>query len=101
VPRLDESALRLLLDYPWPGNVRELTNALQYALVKTRGALIRAEHLPPELTTPAVRATRSAAGRKPKLTLAQVKDALDKTGGNRVEAARLLGVGRATLYRYL
>jgi transcriptional regulator with GAF, ATPase, and Fis domain len=106
---LSEAASRLLLDHAWPGNVRELLNALQYAMVKTPGDVIEPEHLPRELhaaaaslePSPGARARKSAAGRKRKLTAAQVSEALEKAGGSRAEAARLLGVGRSTLYRYL
>lgn len=99
-PAIHESAAQLLIDYRWPGNVRELMNALQYALVKTRGAVIDATHLPPEITRGHL-PTRRRVGRKPKLTSAEVRQALRESGGNRAKAARRLGVGRSTLYRYL
>ncbi len=44
--RLSEEALSLMMDYGWPGNVRELQNAIHFALVKSRGRNIEAEHLP-------------------------------------------------------
>ena len=100
-PALSEDAARILLDYPWPGNVRELMNVLQYALVKAPGGVIETEHLPPELTARGKPKRRSNVGRKRKLTADQVRAALDEAGGRRVEAARLLGVGRSTLYRYI
>jgi len=99
-PTIHESAARLLIDHPWPGNVRELMNALHYALVKTRGAVLDASHLPPEITRGRLPARRRA-GRKPKLSAADVRKALSESGGNRAKAARLLGVGRSTLYRTL
>jgi transcriptional regulator of acetoin/glycerol metabolism len=91
-----------MMEYDWPGNVREMQNALQYALIKCRGTVIEPEHLPPVMTRP-----RQAAGppiskdRAHKLDAESVRRALDETGGNKVKAARLLGVGRATLYRFL
>jgi transcriptional regulator with PAS, ATPase and Fis domain len=98
---LSEAATRLLLDYPWPGNVRELMNALQYAMIKSSGGVIEAEHLPPEIMTTQRPPRRSNAGRRRKLTASKVRDALEQAQGNRVKAAKILGVGRSTLYRYL
>jgi PAS domain S-box-containing protein len=97
--RVSGDALAVMMDYPWPGNVRELQNAVQYAIVKCRGRIILPEHLPPEvqhhpkpLKTP---------GPSRKLDPESTKAALKKTGGNKARAAKLLGVGRATLYRFL
>jgi len=96
---LSPPAIAALMDYPWPGNVRELQNALQYALIKSRGDTITPEHLPAiiyersELTP--------AAPRRRKLEPADVANALQQANGNKVKAARLLGVSRATLYRFL
>ncbi len=93
---LSKKALSIMMDYLWPGNVRELQNVLHYALVKCKGRLIRAEDLPLELE-----AGRSRRGPTRKLNQEMVKAALDRTGGNKAKAARHLGVGRATLYRFL
>lgn len=95
---LSDEALSRIMDYSWPGNVRELQSTIRYALVRSRGRTIRPLHLPQEL--------RSAPGNTPpgplkKLDRTKVKAVLDKTGGNKAKAARLLGVGRATLYRFL
>jgi len=76
--RVSNRALSLMMDYRWPGNVRELQNAIQFAFVKCGGNVIEIEHLPLEL-----------------------REALARTGGNKVRAAKLMGVGRATLYRFL
>ncbi len=98
---LTVDTLAVLHRHNWPGNVRELDNALRYALIKSGGTAIRPEHLPPLLLR-AVEATSSdRPGRQRKLAGQAVADALRTAGGNKVTAARLLGVGRATLYRYL
>ena len=115
-PRLSVStqAMDLLLGHTWPGNVRELINALQFAAVRSGSDSIDAEHLPPEvrkaaspldvLTAPAA-STRESTSEGPrsrrKLDLDSVVAALQQTGNNKVQAAKLLGVGRATLYRFL
>ena len=92
---LSKKALSMMMDYLWPGNVRELQNTLHYALVKCKGRLIRPEDLPLE-----IRAGRSRRGPTRKLNPEMVQAALDLTGGNKAKAARHLGVGRATLYRF-
>ncbi len=105
-PRADVSpeALGILMDWPWPGNVRELQNALEYALIKCKEGPIRPEHLPPSVCKgrPRVTAAKSAPGRKRKwLTRAAVDKALSLAGGNKLKAIKILGVSRATLYRFL
>ena len=94
---LSKKALSMMMDYLWPGNVRELQNALHYALVKCKGRLIRPEDLPMELKS----GRSSRRGPTRKLNQEMVQAALDRTGGNKAKAARHLGVGRATLYRFL
>jgi DNA-binding NtrC family response regulator len=89
-----------LATFHWPGNVRELQNALQYALIKSNGGDVGLDHLPPGLRNVVSKDTRTRRGRQ-KLSTAAVVDALRETGGNKREAARVLGVSRATLYRFL
>jgi transcriptional regulator with PAS, ATPase and Fis domain len=93
---LTKKALAVMLDYPWPGNVRELQNALHYGLVKCKGKVIQIDDLPLEL-----RERSSRRGPVRKLDEQAVRAALELTGGNKAKAARHLGVGRATLYRFL
>jgi PAS domain S-box-containing protein len=95
--RLSKEALALLMDYAWPGNVRELQNAVQFAIVHSNGRLITARDLPLELREMA----DGRRGPARKLDRDSVHAALVKTGGNKARAARVLGVGRATLYRFL
>jgi len=90
--------LDVMMSYDWPGNVRELQNWLQFGLVKCRGNVIRPEHLPPVAREDGV---VPGGARRQKLTTETVRAALAQTGDNRVEAARALGVSRATLYRFL
>ncbi|MCL5934950.1 MAG: sigma 54-interacting transcriptional regulator [Firmicutes bacterium] len=93
-------ALVAMLDYPWPGNVRELQNAILYTLVKCKRDVVEVYHLPPEITARSCN-TQPDTGRESRLDVFTVKLALKKTGGNKAQAARLLGVGRATLYRFI
>jgi len=99
VPRLSHRALAVMLDYRWPGNVRELQNAVQFAFVQCEGRRIEPEHLPLELRQAAALCPRRGPQRK--LAPEAVARALEQTGGNKAKAAKLLGVGRATLYRFL
>ena len=88
-----------MVDYSWPGNVRELQSAIQYALIKSKGQVIKPDHLPLEFK--AHETKQSVRGPSRKLDSASVHEALTRSGGNKAKAARFLGVGRATLYRFL
>ena len=114
VPELTAESIDILMDYHWPGNVRELKNVIQFSVVRSRGNKILPSDLPLEITQGRdlmVRAVAKAPELSPvqpevlplkgKLDLESVKIALKKTGGNKSKAARVLGVGRATLYRFL
>ncbi len=96
---ISDEALSLMLDYPWPGNVRELQNAIHFALVKCRSGRIQPEHLPLEVRK--MTCSPAKPGPECRLSAEAVSEALGQTGGNRSRAAKLLGVGRATLYRFL
>lgn len=97
--KITAKAMSLMLDYRWPGNVRELQNAIQFAIVKSKGPMISADDLPMELRDLENICMRRGPSRK--LDVSSVRSALERTGGNKVKAAKLLGVGRATLYRFL
>jgi transcriptional regulator with PAS, ATPase and Fis domain len=97
--KISRKAMSLILDYRWPGNVRELQNAIQFAFVKCSGKSIAAQDLPMELRETENTCIRRGPSRK--LDTEGVQSALVKTGGNKAKTARLLGVGRATLYRFL
>jgi sigma-54 dependent transcriptional regulator, acetoin dehydrogenase operon transcriptional activator AcoR len=106
-----DEAISLMVSYSWPGNVRELQNWIQFALIKCKSGPIRLEHLPPVALQamrpapapgdPAGDALTAIGRARVKLNAIAVRDALERTGGNRVAAARFLGVSRATLYRFL
>lgn len=96
---ISEDALSLMMDYQWPGNVRELQNAIHFALVKSQAGTILSEHLPIEIRQTICVPLRP--GPESKLTADAVREALARAGDNRSKAAKLLGIGRATLYRFL
>ncbi len=96
--KFSNEALSIMMDYSWPGNVRELQNTVLFSIVKCHGSIIKQDDLPLELKT----SKNSIQKRGPsgKLDVDAVNKALIKTGGNKAKAAKLLGVGRATLYRF-
>jgi transcriptional regulator with PAS, ATPase and Fis domain len=96
---ISHESMVLMMNYHWPGNIRELENAIQFAIVKCRGSEILPQDLPMELKDLA--GMSHSQGPSKKLAIDSVKSALKQTGGNKAKAARLLGVGRATLYRFL
>jgi PAS domain S-box-containing protein len=98
-PKISKEAISVMMGYHWPGNVRELQNAIQFAIVNCSGDTIFPQNLPMELKDQSILGPSRGASRK--LNVENVKTALIKTGGNKARAARILGVGRATLYRFL
>ncbi|HXG32620.1 MAG TPA: sigma-54 dependent transcriptional regulator [Bryobacteraceae bacterium] len=97
VPRLTPEAVDLLLTYDWPGNVRELENAIERALVISRGAEIQPAHFPFQLQP-------HPAGNGPTLEdveRAHIERVVRQCDGNLSRAARILGIDRSTLYSKL
>jgi two-component system NtrC family response regulator len=105
---LSAAAAARLLAHPWPGNVRELRNAMERAAALARQQVIGAGDLA-FLEAPAVAETGGEtdwlAGDLPtavaRLETAMLRRALAESGGNRTEAARLLGIHRQLLYEKL
>ncbi|MDA2911480.1 sigma-54 dependent transcriptional regulator [Nitrospiraceae bacterium AH_259_D15_M11_P09] len=103
---ISESALLLLLDYAWPGNVRELENVIERAVTLARGEKIVPEDLPPAIQ--GARGERRVIDEAEERALAlhemekeYILRILEKTGGNKYQAAQVLGIDRKTLYRKL
>jgi PAS domain S-box-containing protein len=99
--------INALLSYDWPGNIRELQNWIQYAVLKCKGDLIELTHLPAASSSDLVdlnvnlETAPEKRTRKRKLNRTQVEQVLARTKGNKRKAAEMLGVGRATLYRFI
>ena len=105
VTGLSASAMRALVEYPWPGNVRELENVVERAMVLTDGPQLDVEQLP-ALSTPVARPDGaspldlSVKRRTEELERVLIKEALERTRGNRTRAAKLLDLShRALLYK--
>jgi len=101
---LASDALDRMLAYDWPGNVRELENCLERAVTLGSGPLIRAADLPSNVQSPLPAA--SADFPESVIPLEEMERqailrALAGAGGDKMLAARLLGIGKTTLYRKL
>lgn len=99
-------ALESLSGYAWPGNVRELESAVSAAALECTGQWIRPVDFPRlEWPAPMLAATREGAEpQDPNLDraiLRHIVRVLAQAGGNKVRAARMLGISRSTLYRLL
>jgi len=103
VPVIAEDAMARLMAYDWPGNVRELENAVARALALGSGTILHASDLPSNLQ---YGPTERLPLRDELLPLGELERravyrALRETGGDKLAAARLLGIGKTTLYRKL
>ncbi len=102
---VDAEALELLRAYDWPGNIRELRNVIELALIVTRGPLISAADLSPKVRGDgevALSGFELRVGMSlEELERELVQHTLVHTGGNKKEAARILGLSEKTIYNWL
>jgi two-component system response regulator HydG len=103
VAGVSSGAMNQLIGYHWPGNVRELANTIEPMVVEAEQGRMEADLLP-ERMRGAHAIVPISVGGIAGLTLAQmervlIQHTLDSTGGNREQAARMLGIGTRTLYR--
>ncbi len=103
VRTISEDAMRRLMAYDWPGNVRELENAVERAVALGSGPILHVGDLPSNLQN-------TESGRLPEqdelvpleeLERRAIFRALRETAGDKLAAARMLGIGKTTLYRKL
>jgi len=106
IEHISAAAVEVLRRHRWPGNVRELHNALSYAMVIGDGPVLRPSDLPPELLDPTLDPVTSAEVSGPAEPptagdpeARRILDVLERTGGNRDRAAKILGLSRVTLWR--
>jgi DNA-binding NtrC family response regulator len=98
--RLSDPTARCLEKYPWPGNVRELRNAMERAVLLSRGELILPDHLPARVqeagkSTAPLESPDSEGLQE--IERQAIFQALRQHNGNRTETARALGISRRTL----
>lgn len=91
----------VLSRYFWPGNIRELENVLNYAGMMAHNAVIEVADLPDYLLTPAESEQHATPLTMAEMEFQHALHVLQLCDGNRVRAAEVLGIGRATLYRML
>jgi DNA-binding NtrC family response regulator len=121
VSGISKDALRALISYDWPGNVRELENAVERAVIIAAGRQIELDDLPTAIgnvvserqaMVRVERAQAASEGRNTKLEIDvpssmdeierhAIEATLDYTSGDKTRAARLLNIGRKTIYRKL
>jgi DNA-binding NtrC family response regulator len=104
---LSDDAMKAMLAYDWPGNVRELENCLERACAFTTGPMIHLGDLPREISQ-LERSTAAGAGNgnnkivpMSELERQTILNAIAQLNGDKLQAARLLGIGKTTLYRKL
>jgi DNA-binding NtrC family response regulator len=98
--------MQLLQEYDWPGNVRQLENVIERAFALGHGPAIGPENLPPEIRRDSRPAAPADGAPPASCTLEEgeraiILRALEEAGGNKVKAARILGIKRKRLYRLL
>jgi len=103
---ISDEAMKLMLAFDWPGNVRELENCLERACALSSGPLMQVADLPTGIQNAQL---HSAAGSLPPnriVTIAEMEKqailgTIDQLQGDKLMAAKLLGIGKTTLYRKL
>lgn len=108
---VSKAALKILYDYDWPGNVRELENTLERCAILTDSDTIGVDVLPAQFSSKESKLNITLdeplfTDSSPIIPLERIKEealrhAIKVTGGNIVEAAKKLNIGRATLYRLM
>ena len=103
VRTISEDAMRRLVSYDWPGNVRELENAIERAVALGSGPILHVGDLPSTLQHGSDDRTPDVDELLPlsELERRAIFRALRETSGDKLAAARLLGIGKTTLYRKL
>ena len=105
---LSSEAMPILTRYPWPGNIRELENVIERAVLLAKGRFITPEDLPAHLKTHIASDRAFPPGELPEDSLSirkasrwvekdLIKKALERTGGNRTRAAKILEISRPKL----
>jgi two-component system response regulator HydG len=103
---ISDEALKALMNYDWPGNVRELENSLERACALTSANEIQLRDLPTQIYGAPLEmlgVSQPTNGIVPMAELEKqtILNALTQVNGDKMLAARLLGIGKTTLYRKL
>lgn len=98
---LSPEILDILMDYDFPGNIRELRNIIERLVVLSKGPILDAVHLPEEVRKTGQNTEESTLNLSEAISKAEkecIQKALQKTSGNKTEAAKLLGISRKSLW---
>ncbi len=117
--QFDQEVVKLFLSYPWPGNVRELQHAVEHAAIFAQGPWVTLSDLPDDIVKPQISPVSpgqpaeeilekdsnsiviSVGTTLEEAELEIIRKTLEMVGGNKEEAARVLGLSRSSLYRRL
>jgi DNA-binding NtrC family response regulator len=101
IPELEEGVLAMLQQYHWPGNVRELANVLERAMILSEGPTLGAEDLPEFLGSAVRPGEDDLKSARLAFERAHIRRVIEKCGGDKRQAAELLGIDLSSLYRKL
>jgi len=99
---VSKDVMNILMEYNYPGNVRELENIIEHASVMCQSTRIRTSHLPPELTPKRQKMIIEEKESHPPIQAFEkqlIQETLEKHNGNKILAAKELGLHRSTLWR--
>ncbi len=96
---VSDEVMDIFMENSWPGNIRELEHELEYAYIRCRNNVIHPDDLSSDLTD--LRRAEQAGSSFNKDDVGQITGALEKSGGNKAKAARMLGMSRGTLYKLI
>ena len=105
VKGFDAEVLCIFRRYQWPGNIRELRNCIERALVVNEGEMIVLHDLPDtmrqEQDPVEIDLHDQIGGFRDEYSRTLILQVLDRVGGNKSEAAKILGISRKTLYKWI
>ena len=96
---INEDALAILTNYQWPGNIRELKNVIERAVILEDSIMLTTSSLPYELQYSSAINETKGSFQLADMEKIHIRMVLNHTKGNKTEAAKLLNIGLATLYR--
>jgi DNA-binding NtrC family response regulator len=104
IDAIEPEAMELLCRYSWPGNVRELENIMERAVALANGPMIRVADLPDYIHNVTIETYRHTPSDIPTLEDQEkryIQWVLEKNGGNKTKAAKIMGIDRVSLWRKL
>jgi len=101
IEHISDDVMGMMKTHQWSGNVRELMNCVESMVVMTKGNQVTLDSIPDHMhyVCDAMHAECQGTGILAEMERQAIVDALEKTNGNKVNAAKLLGIGLRTLYR--